>query len=1100
MSSPTTTRRWPPVRHRRGVVVLAATALLGGLTVACTPTPAPFDPRLLPPDINLMTDGQVVDGLGAVAADVAKAYADPRTRAAIPPDQVAAVDQLVAQLGTADGRAALIPQFRQAALEMRHGLPRRPEAVDLGGLGLSTGDRLTTDNDVPASGTRSGPPSGTGTVTTDGVPIGATVAVGAPSSAACGAPDGAGAVAAPEGVSAGQLLTPQHDVFTRTSSGIAIGQAGDLSPTGVDPVAGGGPGIELRSGRFTQQMHVRIDLEDPKHFGPAALYPLINIRPIGAGPAEEFRATITDGHIYCYAGDTRTDRGYFDGWVTIPRSEPGFQVIDEVVENNWFFRCSLDNLQHCDLALQGAEPAYWAGADRATVHAGAPAVSTAATLASSVGAFATGVPDGGGGPGVLTDNNDNGGDDLEAAIKGVLDSEIRSKVAGTLAGDLFDIGVVTLQASLTKPLDNTIDLRFTTPQDGFAITSEPPGATGAIHADAHVHADTLLSASLLGLECDNLTTKVDVDLHANAWADSAGLSTGITPLLASNTNSNVDIDMPLVMWANPVCVIVRGLSALEIGEHFIEGGVNDGLNSAFGSVKLVCLLDRSIFNLDGSLVHPENGIPQACHEPGSVEKLLAGFDLGNYLPTLSLGSTTLKPVVANLDNSWCHAAGAPAGCSPDQDLIGNNGVGVVADATMVSSLGQALGGGFEGRFRNVFAPSTSSTIADLATAKRDLNQQVAGLGVLVDPRLVNMTLRDLAQGDSTTRATTGLLDVSDYALPLDGWTLSTHPEVAPEVLGVPTPPPVLCDVGCAPSPYPAPTSRATAAVVVPDVRVGTVVGTGSGAPVQYSVAASVNAGAGYNPATGLPKPTLDTAQVDIQVTGGCKADYVGFYATSYLQCGRGRAGTGGPAAGGSPITLTSTIDYLVNNVVLPLVTKSIGGIGLPSLDALVPGLHVSLTNVRFNQRGGFLAVYAELKPTPRAGIAVSSDSTGGQTILRFFPTNLSGIDTNLPTTYTWEIRDATTGQVVPTQPYPGVDSAVVSSVDHFVPTPTNFGPGKVAAAKLTISQSGLQVTADTTFTWYPPSPPPNNPCAGGTPSGLRSLARVNVAAAPPGCH
>ena len=51
---------------------------------------------------------------------------------------------------------------------------------------------------------------------------------------------------APSDVQPGQLLTPGHDVYTRASTGIALGQWAPLSIAGVDPIAGGGPGIELR--------------------------------------------------------------------------------------------------------------------------------------------------------------------------------------------------------------------------------------------------------------------------------------------------------------------------------------------------------------------------------------------------------------------------------------------------------------------------------------------------------------------------------------------------------------------------------------------------------------------------------------------------------------------------------------------------------------------------------------------------------------------------------------------------------------------------------------------------------------------------------------
>jgi hypothetical protein len=259
---------------------------------------------------------------------------------------------------------------------------------------------------------------------------------------------------------------------------------------------------------------------------------------------------------------------------------------------------------------------------------------------------------------------------------------------------------------------------------------------------------------------------------------------------------------------------------------------------------------------------------------------------------------------------------------------------------------------------------------------------------------------------------------------------------------------------------------------------GMTVGPNSGASVKFSLAASVNAGVTSDPAKPLQlHPSLDTAQIDILMTGNCKADYTNAYFTAYLQCGRGAAGSGGNDSTGNPISLTDVISYAANNLLLPLATKSIGSIELPSLDSILPGFPYSLTNVRLNQRGGFLAVYASLRPTPRAGIAVSTEQTNGVTYLRFFPTNLSGFDATQPTTYSWKILDHTTGLPVASQQYPGVPSAVETNIDNFATTDTNFGPGKIADATLTVTQSTFQITAKTTFTWNPPSVPPVNPCS-----------------------
>ena len=1085
------------LRQRCGALVLSV-ALPAALTVACAPDPTPpTDPSSLPRDINLMTDAQAVEALGFLAADIKAGAADPEFLADVPKDQVANVDRIVKLTQSAEGRASLVAELRAAAKTEPHGLPQRPDVSSGGSLGMGSNDFAATSSTPPVTGVRSGVPSGVGTVDTSGDALGGGADFGADSQARCAAPQGVGALAAPSDVQPGQLLTPGHDVYTRASTGIALGQWAPLSIAGVDPIAGGGPGIELRPvGPFGQQMKVQINLDDPKDFGPSALVPLINIRPIGAGPGEEYRATIIDGKIYCYSGDTRSDRGYFEGWIDIPRAEPGFQVIAEVVENNHYFRCNLFDGPHCDLALSFPGPAYWAGADRSTVHAGANPVTTAAVLPASVGAFATGGQDPSGAHNVLTDTNGEMGDDLEAPIRLLLDSTIRSKVNNKLAGDLFnplDAGLVVVQAELRKPLDTSLDLRFTTPHDGFSAPNEPVGVTGAIRAGGSAHADLLLGGSLLGIGCYNVTATADVDFTANAWADSAGANTGLDPQIAFDVNSDVNVDMDYIKYLNPVCVLIRLITlGGVVGEYFLEGGVSEGLESAFQPhISDSCLNDPTLFNPTGTRLNPSVELPERCVEQGSVQKLLQGFDLNAYLPTVGLGSASLKPLVTNIDNSWCHGTyvAPPAGCSFDQDLIGKDGIGVVGDASMVSSLAQALGGPLGGRFPNVFSPSTTSTVADLVTSHRDTAQQLAGLGVVIDPRLVNLALRDLTQGSSTSRSTNGLLDVTNVELPLAGWAVSTRPEVAPMVLGVPTPDPVVCETNCGPPAFPSPPSRSTAAIALPDVRSELTVGPNSGPPIQFSIAVTVNAGAGFNPATKKLMPIIDSPKIDLQVVGGCKADYGSGYALSYTVCGRGAAGAGALNQTGNPISLTDALAYVVNEIVIPMVSNSIGGIGLPSLDGIVPGLFTSLANVHFEQRGGFLEVFADLRPTPRFAIAPSTDGGGANEVVRFFPSQVFGMDLRRPgTTFEWDVRDGVTGQPVaitavaadPTGP------GRQTLVSNLTPTVGNFGEERNVDAKLTIRQPGLEVSSSIRFSWRPPTPPPTNPCGSIPGAGLKA--------------
>ena len=247
MSEQGPSKRGRVVRRRWHVVALVTMALIAFVMVSCTPSQAPLDPNSLPKDIDLMTDTQVEQSLAYLAPSIIADFDNPKIRALIPSDKLPAVQQTIDSLKTPEGIASLVPFFRAQAKVVPHGLPPRNEAVNFPMLGLSAGDFDRIPVTPSATGTRTPPPSGAGTHDTGGNLVGANVPI-APSSAACGAPGGVGAIAAPAGIVAGQLLTPGHDVFTKTSTGFFIGTDGLLSPTGVDPVAGQGPGIELRPG------------------------------------------------------------------------------------------------------------------------------------------------------------------------------------------------------------------------------------------------------------------------------------------------------------------------------------------------------------------------------------------------------------------------------------------------------------------------------------------------------------------------------------------------------------------------------------------------------------------------------------------------------------------------------------------------------------------------------------------------------------------------------------------------------------------------------------------------------------------------------------
>jgi len=697
-------------------------------------------------------------------------------------------------------------------------------------------------------------------------------------------------------------------------------------------------------------------------------------------------------------------------------------------------------------------------------------------LKHSVGAFATSTPDGSSAsvPNVVTDTNGQPTDDLEQTIRDLVIGTINDKVSGALSSDLVQAYVFTAQASLTQPLKTTVDLRFTTPQDGFSGLDEPAGATGALQASVGVEADTALYTQLLGVPCFGITATIKATVKANVWADSTGDGTGIEPRMQYTRSPDVDFDMPTADWLDPTCILAYGLGP-PAAEHEIGSAIDDGIYGTFLPVKTSsCFADVTLFGDDGGLLDPLEGLPSRCKasEPGSFEKLMEGFDLQSYIPAIPLGSATVQPFITNLDNSWCTSYGAPAGCTSDQDLIGKNGVDVVADATVAQNLSQTLGAGLGGRFPNVFAPSTTTTADQLTTSQVDGSLAKAGLGVVVDPRLINMVLRDVTQGSSTTRTTNGILDIPSTPL-ATGLSVTARPEVAPEVLGIPYTPPGLCTTGCD---NPPPVSRPLAAVVVPDMRLALT--TSPGKTIQFSVDASVNAGAQFDPSSGKLKPSIDSPLVDFQVTGGCEADYTNAYWLSYAECGRGTGGNGGAGS------LTSAIDFIVNTLVLPPLTDSIGGVGLPSLSSIVPSIGLDLTNVRSAQRGGFIGVYADLKPAPSLSISISTSGIGSiDDDLRFFP-NPGNITP--PWTLKWGVTDTATGPPgtkVTTVPVPTDSDAVQAPLSSFATfTDADGDLTKTANATLELDQPTLQIKATQDYTWHPPLPPPKTGCLPGTPA------------------
>ena len=1086
--------------RRRLATALVALATAAALLPACTPPAAPTSPPE-PTDIAVMSDTLLQDKLLRLKPIIEAAAATAEFQADVPADARAYVDSLVQGFATSTSRAALGDRLRQETASLQRGLATRPEVLPNAEIGSGAGGVRTIGLAPTPGGQRDAKPV---------APSGQSVPV-ASTSGACGAPQGQGTAPPPAaGTAGGTLLLPQHDVHTQaTTSPVSPLQNGRVVITGQEPVAGQGPGVEFRNvGATGQQMKVRIHLQDPKGFGPRALYPLISIRPLGGSATDEVRPTVVDGGIYCYAGDTATNRGYFEGWISFPRSQPGFQVIAEVVENDYWFAV-LDPAPIKD-PLATAGPQYFAGADRSTIHVGDPAVTSAAAIPRSIGAFASATADPGDGTqNVLTDT-DGQADDLEQSVAVQVRKTLAEKVNDILSGDLVDFSVEDILAYLPNllgadisssdlvslihiqprplsPVDVSTDLRFVDPAtdlpDGFAPSGETPGAYRALRADLTVGTAAGLNVQLFGVACNNfLSARIDANVNAWAWADSSGDSPAATLRALTRSDANVDMTLSTLGWFNPICVLARLLGPVFYGK--VNRGIEEGIAAGVAVDP-----DQCAFNPrapqpgdDPSLIRGGFTCPNAYKQPksGALGELLNGFDLNAYLPETG----GLRPVVTNIDNAWCRATGAPAGCTPDQSLIGKGGLEVTGDAALLNSLGDVFGAPLGGRFRNVYSPPRYASMEDVVTSHRDAQGQVAGFGVVVDPRQVNLALRHLTQGTSTTRTTNGLLD--HQGLQFGPLGLGARPEVAPVMLGLPTPEPVVCGdpAGCqgnATIP-----SQGLSQLVVPDLRLDVTTAPGT-PPITFSVNASARFGVGWDAAESHLDPTISSPLVDLQLVSGCQADYVKAYAASYFLCGRGGGGAGLPTFGLSSTSLTDIANFLVNDNIEPALDAAVGKIRLPDLTGVLPGLDVAISNVRSAQRGSHLAVYADLRPGPRIGIAISPNQQFEAPALRFFPSNMVNVNTNLPTTYTWEVRDDLTGQVVATSIIDGTNnSAVRAPLESFSLGTDSLGQVRRARAKLTVNQATFSVTAEGTYAWRPPTAPPPTQCSNGSSARLVS--------------
>jgi len=241
------------------------------------------------------------------------------------------------------------------------------------------------------------------------------------------------------------------------------------------------------------------------------------------------------------------------------------------------------------------------------------------------------------------------------------------------------------------------------------------------------------------------------------------------------------------------------------------------------------------------------------------------------------------------------------------------------------------------------------------------------------------------------------------------------------------------------------------------------------------------------------------------VVGGCQADYTNFYWLSYTLCGRGAGGGGGSGANGGGFSLTDTLDWVANHIVLPALTDSIGGISLPNLDGLIPELHVSLTNVHSELRGGFVAVYGDLRPTPGVSIVPSIHdtdlNTGAAGDCLVFAAQAVRMDAIDPIQYSWVITDEPNDTVLPVTPLDGYGGRIVEvPVSALTAIDTaDGGQSKIAHAKVTARQPAISVGAEADLAFAVPTGPSTNPCAGaGGSSNAVAVPALNNGGAP-GC-
>ena len=510
-------------------------------------------------------------------------------------------------------------------------------------------------------------------------------------------------------------------------------------------------------------------------------------------------------------------------------------------------------------------------------------------------------------------------------------------------------------------------------------------------------------------------------LNASASGSmSAGLLSNGTELSTRFGGSmHVDLsglDMDWYDWMRPGCII-GWLLAEAIGELVAGGTI---LGAVFG------VLHKTL-------------------DPVSLS------GLNGALPEVNLLGTAIKPELSAI-----HATCPQSVCPTARSLITPRGIEALSDVNIqVNGASPSAG-----QFPFYPSPSTSTSPVDLITSHADAATHPADIGAIVSFGALNLLLRDLTQGSSSSAAN-GLLN-QNVEVPIGSprWYLATKPTVAPFITNAPGP-------------------NGAIRVILADLELALDVDQAPGpvpvdGPMRFKANLIIDASLSLNAATGQLVPNL-SINVDLAAIN-CLVDYNNAYAWTYPACGDG-------GTFNIPNDIANVINFIANNIGAPLIRNSLGAVQLPLINELVPSGAVQLGNKTYNllplglnlvapriqNRGGYLGVYADLAPAPRIDVTAQTWATD----FRFHatPYNFPGSGSY---NYSWRVTDEN-GPFVNIQANATPQKNVALS---------NFGfrwvdvheRWKEAIGEATVSRGGTSLTSDA-YAWAVSYDGPGGQCS-----------------------